>query len=198
MQIFVEKTTSRVVFVSTLPTSALQPLEDLFLTVHQIDTDLSVLGCTNFCLKSKKLVDSGQADPSTILLSVRCNLLAKTHDLCEKVRRPYEKTLPLQEYIYDRKFTDAMGFISCDFAENRLPEFVYLTDEAEILKVTPKRAALEIARKRIEREEVLRASEKARRYFITRICTAKTYEELSSIQSMMYESHFKKTMTFNE
>ena len=198
MQIFTHKETSRVIFYSGNDVTFLQSLEGSNLEISRIPAP--VWNATRESCVEWKLITGAvmhvpgetASDPKVLLLNRKARLLNKVNDLIYKVRYPYFKHLIGQDYAYDRKHEDASRFL----ADPSIPleTLHYLLDEVEIRQKDPKIVALEIQRQRSERESIIRASERARRFLTSRISTARDDSTLNELENLVIERNFKIPM----
>ena len=131
------------------------------------------------------------------LLRQKCELLVSVDLMVKKTRWPYAKDLPGQEYVYDRKYSDAAKYLATptdDRDKILRDELHYLLDEAEIMKKEPLITALLIQQVRQERETIFRCSERARRICITKIGKARSSDELEAIKGLITDRNFRLPM----
>lgn len=129
------------------------------------------------------------------LIHRKALLLSKIQSFTNQVRRPYAKLLMDQQYVYDRKYDEALQYINSADRASLLPTLSYFADEVEIMKKDPLTTALEIRRVRLEREAIYRCSERARRTLNEKVCFARSQEDCNIIEQMINERNFKLPMS---
>jgi hypothetical protein len=175
--------------------TALQPIEGTLLYKVKPDPEAVKIGSAESGYAPFTADSPFVADNESILRK-RCELLLKSSKMVADARWPYTKSDPLQEYVYERKYIDARSFEAMGFQTPDIrASLPYLADEVDLLNRPAKEIALEIIRIRSEREEVLRYSEKARRYFIDKICRAHSLQQLQVVESLMIEKRYRLDCT---
>lgn len=200
--LFIEKTTSRVVFFSNHDVTFLQSMEGTFIDMIQHDESLNeflrLSDCVNWKFCDGQLLSAPTPNSLSILIHQQCLALQKVHEFVNKARRQYLKhDLVGQEFVYQKKYDDAVKFLASGGSSNDLTAYPFLAVEVSVTKRSARIVALEIQRTFTEAQFTLLASEKARRYFTDRICSATTIEELKTVLPLIIGGSFKIPIEVN-
>lgn len=191
----------RVTYVTPRFTTALQSLEGTHLKRLSVDNPRGATGtltsgnCLSYVWRGGKLVEDLTSTPAQQLLHLKCKFLVDVGHLVDRVRIPYVKTLFGQEYVYDRKYQQAQQYVATQESGRdallKSGRFFYLQDEASATGTDELTVALEISRVRLEREDVFRYSERARRLLTLAVGGARTQERVLALRDYLTERNFK-------
>ncbi len=204
MQIFTSIKSKRVVYFTYVESTFLQSLEDVVIRQEHTPLPMGPLpeGMTRettYCwtYESGKFTHLNNTDfDEEMLLNRKCALLHRVQYGVTKARYPFHKNLHSQEDVYDRKFWQCREYVNAkpEDREKVLALAYYVQDEAEIQGTDPLSAALEVMKRRSEREWALRASERGRRILTEKICQAKTFAELNEVAPHVVDQNFRLPM----
>lgn len=198
--LFLHAKSQRVIFFTQQDVTFLQSIEGTQLNpvtfYGQLPQALTRANSLNWSFDGSTFSQLQNAPSDEVrLLHRKASLLAKIQAFVVQVRRPYAKMLLDQQYVYDRKYDEAVQYINATDRVSILPSLSYFADEVEIMKKDPLTTALEIRRVRLEREAIYRCSERARRALNEKVCFARSLEECNIVDQLINERNFKLPMS---